>query len=124
MKKAVFFLFFLIFSSFLTAADELNFKFSAAVQAGDVKLAAELLRSGADINYVDEDWPLFVTAASAGDIAMVEFFLKNGANIELRGPDGKSALLHAISIKNERLADILIAAGATSMSRTQIRKTR
>ena len=60
MKKAVFFLFFLIFSSFLTAADELNFKFSAAVQAGDVKLAAELLRSGADINYVDEDWPLFV----------------------------------------------------------------
>ena len=112
LKKAVFFLFFLVFSLFQVAGDELNFKFSAAVQAGDVKLASELFRSGADINYVDEDWPLFVTAASAGDIPMVEFFLKNGVDIELRGPDGKSALLHALSIKNERLADILIAAGA------------
>jgi len=113
LKKAVFFLFFFLFSLFLTAEEELNFKFSAAVQAGDAKLAAELFRSGADINYVDEDWPLFVTAASAGDIPMVEFFLKNGVDLELRGPDGKSALLHALSIKNERLADILIAAGAS-----------
>ena len=109
MKK---FSLFLIFFSFFVFADELNDSFAAAVQAGNVKTASEVFAKGADINFVDEDWPLFVTAVTSGDVAMTEFFIKNGVNLELKGPDGKTALLHAISLKNKKLVDMIIAAGA------------
>lgn len=109
MKK---FSLFLIFFSFFLFADELNDSFAAAVQAGNVKTATEVFAKGADINFVDEDWPLFVTAVTSGDVAMTEFFIKNGVNLELKGPDGKTALLHAISLKNKKLVDMIIAAGA------------
>ncbi len=109
MKK---FSLFLIFFSFFLFADELNDSFSAAVQAGNVKTASEIFAKGADINFVDEEWPLFVTAVTSGDAAMTEFFIKNGVNLELKGPDGKTALLHAISLKNTKLVGMLLAAGA------------
>ncbi|MBP5435834.1 ankyrin repeat domain-containing protein [bacterium] len=109
MKK---FSLFLIFFSFFVFADELNESFAAAVQAGNVKTATEVFAKGADINFVDEDWPLFVTAVTSGDVAMTEFFIKNGVNLELKGPDGKTALLHAISLKNKKIVDMLLAAGA------------
>ena len=64
MKK---FSLFLIFFSFFVFADELNDSFAAAVQAGNVKTATEVFAKGADINFVDEDWPLFVTAVTSGD---------------------------------------------------------
>ncbi|MBR4532031.1 ankyrin repeat domain-containing protein [bacterium] len=110
MKKN--FILFLIFFSFFVFADDLNESFAAAVQAGNVKTATEVFAKGADINFVDEDWPLFVTAVTSGDVAMTEFFIKNGVNLELKGPDGKTALLHAISLKNKKIVDMLLAAGA------------
>ena len=106
--SALFSIFFL-FSAF---ADELNDSFSAAVQAGNVKAAADLFAKGADINFVDEEWPLFVTAVTSNDVKMAEFFIKNGVDLELKGPDGKTALLHAISLKNKQLVGMLITAGA------------
>ena len=72
MKK---FSLFLIFFSFFLFADDLNESFAAAVQAGNVKTATEVFAKGADINFVDEDWPLFVTAVTSGDVAMTEFFI-------------------------------------------------
>ena len=103
---------FSIFFLFSVFADEVNESFSAAVQAGNVKAAADIFAKGADINFVDEDWPLFVTAVTSNDVKMAEFFIKNGVNLELRGPDGKTALLHAISLKNTQLVSMLITAGA------------
>ena len=103
---------FSIFFLFSVFADEVNESFSAAVQAGNVKAAADIFAKGADINFVDEEWPLFVTAVTSGDIKMAEFFIKNGVNLELKGPDGKTALLHSISLKKGKLVDILIAKGA------------
>ena len=97
---------------FSVFADELNESFSAAVQAGNVNAAADLFAKGADINFIDEEWPLFVTAVTSNDVKMAEFFIKNGVNLELRGPDGKTALLHAISLKNAQLVAMLITAGA------------
>ena len=107
-----FFSLLLICFFFSVFADELNESFSAAVQAGNVKAAADLFAKGADINFVDEEWPLFVTAVTSNDVKMAEFFIKNGVNLELKGPDGKTALLHAISLKNTRLVGMLIKAGA------------
>ena len=110
MKKKI--ILFLIFFSFFLFADDLNDSFSAAVQAGNVKTASEIFAKGADINFVDEEWPLFVTAVTSGDVKMAEFFIKNGVNLELKGPDGKTALLHAISLKNTQLVGMLVSAGA------------
>ena len=107
-----FFSLLLICFFFYVFADELNESFSAAVQAGNVKAAADLFAKGADINFVDEEWPLFVTAVTSNDVKMAEFFIKNGVNLELKGPDGKTALLHAISLKNKQLVSMLITAGA------------
>ena len=103
---------FSIFFLFSVFADELNDSFSAAVQAGNVKAASDFFAKGADINFVDEEWPLFVTAVTSNDVKMAEFFIKNGVNLELKGPDGKTALLHAISLKNAQLVSMLITAGA------------
>ena len=103
---------FSIFFLFSVFADDLNESFAAAVQAGNVKAAADVFAKGADINFVDEDWPLFVTAVTSGDVKMAEFFIKNGVNLELRGPDGKTALLHAISLKNTQLVSMLLSVGA------------
>ena len=104
--------FFLMFVLFSVFAEDVNESFAAAVQAGNVKVVADLFAKGADINFVDEDWPLFVTAVTSNDIKMVEFFIKNGVNLELKGPDGKTALLHAISLKNAQLVSMLLSAGA------------
>lgn len=108
----IFFVVFSIFFLFSAAAEDLNESFSAAVQAGNVKTVSDLFAKGADINFIDEEWPLFVTAVTSGDIKMAEFFIKHGVNLELKGPDGKTALLHAISLKNMRLVGMLIKAGA------------
>ncbi|MBO4699039.1 ankyrin repeat domain-containing protein [bacterium] len=107
-----FFSLFLIFFLFSVFAEDVNESFSAAVQAGNVKAAADFFAKGADINFVDEEWPLFVTAVTSNDVKMAEFFIKNGVNLELKGPDGKTALLHAISLKNTQLVSMLITAGA------------
>ena len=112
-----FYVIFSIFFLFSVFADELNDSFSAAVQAGNVKAAADLFAKGADINFVDEEWPLFVTAVTWNDVKMAEFFIKNGVNLELKGPDGKTALLHAISLKNTQLVAMLITAGADLKAR-------
>ena len=108
----IFSVLFSIFFLFPVFADELNESFSAAVQAGNVKAAADVFAKGADINFVDEEWPLFVTAVTSNDVKMAEFFIKNGVNLELKGPDGKTALLHAISLKNTQLVSMLLSAGA------------
>ena len=107
-----FFSLFLIFFLFSVFAEDVNESFSAAVQAGNVKAAADVFAKGADINFVDEEWPLFVTAVTSNDVKMAEFFIKNGVNLELKGPDGKTALLHAISLKNTQLVSMLLSAGA------------
>lgn len=92
--------------------DDINIVFAGAVQAGNTTEADEALKNGADINYVDEEWPLFITAVTSNDVPMVSFFLKNNVNTELKGPDGKTALMHALSLRNSSITEMLINAKA------------
>lgn len=106
------FLFIFIFFSASLFAEDVNILFAGAVQAGNVNGASEALKNGADINYIDEEWPLFITAVTSNDIPMVKFFIQNGVDLELKGPDGKTALMHALSLRNGSIAEILVNAGS------------
>lgn len=101
-----------IFYAAVLCAEDVNIVFAGAVQAGNVNEAVEALKNGADINYIDEEWPLFITAVTSNDVPMVNFFLQNGVDRELKGPDGKTALMHALSLRNANIAEMLINAGA------------
>ncbi len=86
--------------------------FSIAVQAGNAAKVREALQKGANVNLVEEEWPLFITSVTAGDVAVVSVFLENGVDTELRGPDGKTALMHSLSLRNNVVTNMLIKAGA------------
>lgn len=86
--------------------------FASAVQAGNCAAAEEAIKNGADVNYIDEEWPLFITAVTSNDTPMVALFLNNRVNTELAGPDGRTALMHSLSLKNETITEMLIKAGA------------
>lgn len=102
----------IILSLFVLSAQEADIAFSAAIQAGNCVAASEALKKGADINYVDEEWPLFVTAVTSNDVQMARFFINNNVNTELSGPDGKTALMHSLSLRNKEITAILVKAGA------------
>ncbi len=108
--KRLFFLIFLLTS--VISAGEIDIEFSAAIQAGNCVAASEALKKGADINYVDEEWPLFITAVTSNDIQMVRFFLNNSVNTELNGPAGTTALMHALSLKNAEITALLVKSGS------------
>ncbi len=113
MKKLL--LFFVILLPMLKTvhgAEDINMLFSAAVQAGNPQKVEKALQQGADVNFIEEEWPLFITSVTAGDTGVVSVFLKHGVNTELKGPDGKTALMHALALKNSQISNMLIKAGA------------
>jgi len=110
MIKIVF-SFFLIFC-YLYLSGNPNILFSTAVQAGNAQKVEEAIKQGADVNFIEDEWPLFITSVTAGDTSVISVFLKNGVNTELKGPDGKTALMHALSLRNNNVANILINSGA------------
>ncbi len=85
---------------------------AAAVAAGNSKAAEEALKNGADPNYVDEDWPLFITAVTSNDAETTKQFIRYSVNTEITGPDQKTALMHALSMRHEKIVNMLLAAGA------------
>ena len=97
-------MFCLLFSvSALFADQQANNKLFFAVQAMNVEKARNAVKAGADVNGVDEDgWPYFITAVSGGNIYMIDVFIRKGVKIDISGPDGKTALMHAISAKNKK----------------------
>ena len=120
MKKLFLSIFILI--NLYVHAEDINIVFAGAVQAGNVTEAVEALKNGADINYIDEEWPLFITAVTSNDVPMVNFFIQNRVNLELTGPDGKTALMHALSLRNTNIAEMLINAGADLKARDPSKK--
>ncbi len=105
----------LLFSTSLSAAnaDATRRLFEAVA---DLKLVgvAEAIDAGADVNAVDEDgWPLFITAVSGGQMGIIRLFLmKPELNLGMQGPDGKTAFMHAIAMKNQTLAEVLLQKGS------------
>jgi len=90
-----------------------NEKLLFAVQAMDVTRAQAAVKVGANINGTDEDgWPFFITAVTSNAMELIDFFLSRKVKLDLKGPDGKTALMHAIVAGNEDLSLKLLQRGA------------
>ena len=86
-----------------------------------VEKARSAIKAGANVNGFDDDeWPYFITAVSGGNINLIDVFLRNGVKINIAGPDGKTALMHAISGKNKKVINLLLnyRASLTSKDKT------
>ena len=85
-----------------------------AVSKGKVSDAAEAIRSGADVNELDEDGKLaLIEAIDNGDFQMVEFLVIEGrADVNKPDGDGDSPLLGAAMFGSLETIEFLIAHGA------------
>jgi uncharacterized protein len=83
-------------------------------QKGDIEKAALLLKHGADINPVDEEYqstPLAM-AARWGQLEMVEYLLEQGADPDKSGAAWSTPLAWAIKKGHSKIVDLLQQAGA------------
>jgi hypothetical protein len=87
-----------------------------------IDIQKELIKAGADVNYVREDGKTPLIVAGAGDLGKIEgvkFLLENGANVNDSDLTGKSALSYVIK---EDIIEVLRKSGARGGSRK--RKSR
>lgn len=83
-------------------------------QKGNIEKAELLLKYGADINLVDEEYqttPLGL-AAKWGQIEMVQFLISKGADTNKAGAIWASPLQWAIKKRQHEIEDLLLKAGA------------
>ena len=112
MKSLVIFLSILLLQINIFCDEDASEILAAAVAAGNSNAAEEAFKKGADPNYVDEDWPLFITAVTSNDADMAKLFIRYSVNTEITGPDKKTALMHALSMRHEKIVNMLLTAGA------------
>lgn len=83
-------------------------------QKGNIQKAALLIKHGADVNVIEEEYqstPLGL-AARWGNIEMVEFLIKQGADIKKSGASWSTPLQWAIKKGHSEIEKILLNAGA------------
>ena len=99
--------------------------FGAALSAGDLERAAQLLKQGANINRVisimtpddrgvyPDTTTYLLDSASRGQVELVRFLLKNGADPNIKGSlFGQTALIAAVQSGHGDVVDLLLAHGA------------
>lgn len=80
---------------------------------GQQKLIQELVKLGADINYINKyGFTPIHTATIYGQRDMVEFLIDEGAVIDMPDSEGKTALHHASLYGRKDIAELLIDAGS------------
>jgi hypothetical protein len=86
---------------------------SGAIRRGDLTEASELVRSGAELNHLDE-YDLFPLwhAAESGHLELVNLLLAAGADPNFKSRGGETALLTAAWHCKVAIAKVLIAHGA------------
>ncbi len=82
---------------------------SEALEMGDARTAAFLMRHGADANQMDsEGAPLLHKAIAMDDAKIIEMLLDAGADIEAKDKEGMTPLIKAIKSGKEALVDVFI----------------
>lgn len=91
----------------------LNLLLHTQAAAGNLSEVKELLKLGADINYVSSECSVLVTAASKNHHKVVKFLIANGATVDwCSETDGKTALMCASQFGHHKTVQILLKAGA------------
>jgi ankyrin repeat protein len=86
----------------------------AAVRGGDVARVEKLLKSGADVNVVNEELetPLHL-AAGGGHLGLVELLIKHGADVNAQDSEGRTPLCIATANNDDVVVELLLKHGAT-----------
>ena len=100
------------------ASEDINVlsdRLGKALYRGDLEKAAELLRSGADINWqpdrVISDAPISL-AVYSGKPAAVQLAIEAGADVNIKDHMDKTPMFDAANTNVPEIIDILVAAGA------------
>lgn len=89
-----------------------------------LKIAEMLVKSGADINAVDnEGMTPLINLASSDDASVVRFLLAHGAKVNARSKDGSSALIEAAMSESTAVTRLLLDHGANVNSCDQRKVT-
>ncbi|MEN6371637.1 MAG: ankyrin repeat domain-containing protein [Armatimonadota bacterium] len=84
-----------------------------AVEHGNIQAAANLIKSGADLNTVSVfGSTLLITAVKASNIEMVKLLLDSGSDVNAQDKDGRTALYNAAIRLNLPAVKILLEYGA------------
>ncbi|XP_029348924.1 kinase D-interacting substrate of 220 kDa B isoform X2 [Echeneis naucrates] len=84
-----------------------------AAEQGNLEIAQELIRRGANVNLDDVDcWTALISAAKEGHIEVVRELLENNANLEHRDMGGWTALMWAAYKGCTDVAKLLLEKGA------------
>ncbi|XP_044022906.1 kinase D-interacting substrate of 220 kDa B isoform X5 [Siniperca chuatsi] len=84
-----------------------------AAEQGNLEIAQELIRRGANVNLDDVDcWTALISAAKEGHIEVVRELLENNANLEHRDMGGWTALMWAAYKGRTDVAQLLLEKGA------------
>ncbi|XP_070835295.1 kinase D-interacting substrate of 220 kDa B isoform X4 [Chaetodon trifascialis] len=84
-----------------------------AAEQGNLEIAQELIRRGANVNLDDVDcWTALISAAKEGHIEVVRELLENNANLEHRDMGGWTALMWAAYKGRTDVAELLLEKGA------------
>jgi ankyrin repeat protein len=95
------------------ARPDLDARLLEAAQSGDLEVAEEAIRGGADVNAVDEHGATPLGwAASNGHVDVVRALIGAGADVHWQAERGQSALNVAAAQGQAEIVRLLIAAGA------------
>jgi ankyrin repeat protein len=102
------------YSSVLMAQD--NDSLYRAVAKNDTTLLRQLIKQGADVNYIkQEGWmkvsPL-ITAVNGKNIALIKILLENRADVNWKDGFKTTALMYAASDGKEDIVKLLLDSGA------------
>jgi uncharacterized protein len=85
----------------------------SAAERGRAKEVERLIRSGADLNTVDNwGWTALILASYWNHGEVVELLIRSGADLNIRSDGGKTALIWASQENHPEVVKLLISAGA------------
>jgi ankyrin repeat protein len=104
-----------------TECKAVNDQLIEAVQSADLAAVKKILKSGGNVNEVDEEGnPLLLLAVLTRQTKMVEELLKLGADPNQVRPDGKGPLFGALRNHDDKITKMLLKSGAEADARITI----
>ncbi|ETV93861.1 hypothetical protein H310_12211 [Aphanomyces invadans] len=96
-----------------------------AVCDGATAQIVELIASGADVNFIDEDsgWALVLWAVKANQVAALDLLLRHGANVNVCDSSGNTALHKAAYLGYGKCVSLLLRHGAAVTSLNKMQQT-
>jgi ankyrin repeat protein len=100
-----------------TFSQEKNELLLKAVSNGDKETVENLIKEGADVNYVKEVGPwvkmnLLITSINKGQFAISKILIENKADVNWKDGFKTAAIMYAASVGNKALVELLLVNGA------------